>query len=228
MGGTNDSRGNQSIMMHLQLITGWAHEAEALEPLAVKLRAHYHVQCTDAATILQRRKVPACDVVLGWSIGGMLAIHYASSSCKAFVLAASTACFCSTGAYTAGVKPAALKRMRRQLQQDAQATVQSFYMNAYSPGKPGSAPTALQESALDEGLAYLQERDLRKAFIQTTRPILLIHGRNDAIIPWQASEWIYENTLDSRLCLLEKSGHAFPVQEPDITAREVDRFIREL
>lgn len=58
------------------------------------------------------------------------------------------------------------------------------------------------------------------------KPLLLIHGTNDAILPHQASEIIYEKALDpKRMVLMENGGHGL-IEDPELVYGELAAFIQ--
>ena len=57
------------------------------------------------------------------------------------------------------------------------------------------------------------------------KPLLLIHGTNDAILPHQASEIIYEQALEpKRMVLMENGGHGL-LEDPALVYDELSAFI---
>ena len=52
--------------------------------------------------------------------------------------------------------------------------------------------TELDINGLKDGLYYLKETDFRKLIPRIEIPILIMHGRDDKIIPIGAAEWLDE------------------------------------
>ena len=60
------------------------------------------------------------------------------------------------------------------------------------------------------------------------KPILLIHGTSDAILPHQASEIIYEKALEpKRMVLMENGGHGLQ-EDPELVFSELSTYIQAI
>ncbi len=60
------------------------------------------------------------------------------------------------------------------------------------------------------------------------KPILLIHGTSDAILPHQASEIIYEKALEpKRMVLMENGGHGLQ-EDPELVFNELSTYIQAI
>lgn len=57
------------------------------------------------------------------------------------------------------------------------------------------------------------------------RPILVIHGRQDTLVPVAVGEWLHERSGDSRLRVIEQGGHMLPITHADALAKEIATFI---
>jgi pimeloyl-ACP methyl ester carboxylesterase len=189
----------------LIMITGWAHGPESLQPLADLLAADFDVRVLAGAQVLADGKIPDADYIIGWSMGGMLAIEQLPVSCKKLILISSTARFCSTDGYDCGVPEKLLRRMMVHLQSDPDAVLAAFYKNVNYPQLPDGNICPAENLA--DGLNYLLHADLRAKVPAIGIPVLLLNGREDLIIPPAASEWLAENLPNARLSRLETSGH---------------------
>jgi pimeloyl-ACP methyl ester carboxylesterase len=50
-------------------------------------------------------------------------------------------------------------------------------------------------------------------------PTLIVHGRHDRLIPVQNAELVAAEIADSRLMILERCGHLYPTEQPDIDTK---------
>lgn len=216
-------------MNKLLMITGWAFGAESAQPLAEGLSGDFDVQVMSGAEVLKGRAVPAADYIVGWSMGGMLAMEWLPERCKGLVLLASTARFCATEGYACGVAEKALRRMIVQLKRNPEAVLTEFSRNVAFP----HAAVCVTEPAaplaeLVEGLEYLLETDLRERVPTLPVPVLLMHGGADRIIPPTASDWLGATLPAATVCLVAEWGHGLPIQQSVEVAGTVRDFLLSL
>ena len=89
----------------------------------------------------------------------------------------------------------------------------------------GEAIAKLDCSELLQGLDYLQRMDVRKGLNQIAVPTLVVHGREDRIVPWQAGEWLSGALAVSNWCCYEGLGHALPIQAAARLAADIRSFL---
>jgi poly(3-hydroxyoctanoate) depolymerase len=58
------------------------------------------------------------------------------------------------------------------------------------------------------------------------KPVLLLHGDDDPIVPLPNARLLARLLPDARLVVLEGSGHLFLLDEPEMAAHHVDDFLR--
>jgi pimeloyl-[acyl-carrier protein] methyl ester esterase len=175
---------------------------------------------------LDKSGEPAC--IVGWSTGGIAAIEAAADNPErvaGLVLLSATARFCSTSnvsekklpaeEYTAGVDPAALRAMIRRLKRSPEAAIADFLSQAVFPVTISAdelvrrTKNALNQGkdSLVHGLEYLAQVDLRDALPAIAAPCLIIHGRQDGIVPWRASRFLASNLTLSNVEFQASAGH---------------------
>ncbi len=237
------------------LISGWAHGAEAMHPLAKAMADSHWVTSLslagpDAPRLdvrggiqgkgedqgrpgdggasispyaraialhLDKSGEPAC--IVGWSTGGIAAIeaaaNYPEKVCG-LVLLSATARFCSDAEYTAGVEPAVLRAMIRGLKKSPEAVIADFLVQSLYPVRiPADELDRRTKNALEQGtdslidgLEYLARMDLRGALPAITTPCLIIHGKQDRIVPRQAAHFLVSKLPASEVELLPSAGHS--------------------
>lgn len=139
--------------------------------------------------------LPERCVLAGWSTGAMVlleaAAHLPSDKVAGAVFMSGTAKF--SGESEAGcrrVQPEALKEMRRDLARIPEAVSGGFFRQVDFPQSVSDvdlqerteAALAKGLPALDAGLAYLAEADLRDAARGLKLPGLVLHGKRDRVI----------------------------------------------
>lgn len=232
----------------LVLLTGWAYRPGSLDALRARLDASFEVHalsphdppgkdCAEhLAASLRALARPA--VVLGWSMGGIVALEAAIKNprlVRALVLVASTARFCSSPDYPHGADPRRLAAMRRQLARDPRPTLESFFALARTPRSDPADDVRLAGLALEigpaelgRGLDYLAATDLRERLHTFAQPALLLHGTHDAVIPADASRFLESRLPSCTLVPCEGAGHDLPASETDFVATQAAAFIGSL
>jgi pimeloyl-[acyl-carrier protein] methyl ester esterase len=49
--------------------------------------------------------------------------------------------------------------------------------------------------------------DLCRSIKNINHPVILLHGKNDAIVPPDAARWLHDNLQDSKLIMFPDCGH---------------------
>ncbi len=206
----------------LLMITGWAYGPDAMQPLAAAL-PDFSVQLLSGAEVLAGRAIPDADAIVGWSLGGMLAMELLPARCRTLVLISSTARFCATDGYPCGVPERVLRRMILQFRQSPETVWTEFHANACAP-RPPHPPGPLPHENAAAGLEYLLATDLRARLPALTIPVLLLHGEEDRIIPPGASDWLAQ-ALPAATCVrLSGEGHR---PDPLVLAPLIQPFLVE-
>ena len=233
----------------LWLISGWAHAASSLEPLARALAEEFDAslfapsdfgpdaQGWPAGMAARLVVAPAPPVLAGWSLGGMVALaalqREPAPPARALVLIASTARFCAAPDHPYGVPERNLRALVLALRRDPRAAVEAFLRDAARPAVPAVSELRKRAEeavaagpALAAGLAFLQSTDLRPGCARLRLPTLLLHGGADAVIAPEASRHLHGAIPSSRLALLEDAGHDLPVRHAAWVAGQMARWMK--
>jgi pimeloyl-[acyl-carrier protein] methyl ester esterase len=144
-----------------------------------------------------------------------VAANYPEKVCG-LVLLSATARFCSDTGYSAGVAPAVLRAMIRGLKRSPEAVIADFLLQALYPLRiPADELARRTRNALEQGtnclidgLEYLARADLRDALPAITIPCLIIHGRQDRIVPRDAAQFLVSKLPVSDVELVPSAGHS--------------------
>ncbi len=233
----------------LALISGWAHGAGVWQPMLAALGTGWMVRLIgmpeltsagsapdDMAQALARRleAFPAPPILAAWSAGALAAIAAAAARpdlARGLVLLAGTAQFCHTPDYPWGQPLGSLQSLRRRLQRNARTALADFLDLTYAPAGLAmaerdvliDAALASGRPALLAGLDFLERTDLRPVLPNVIIPVLLLHGRRDLVIPWQASEYLARRLPAAELDLLD-TGHALPSHAPAAIAEAIRKL----
>lgn len=181
----------------------------------------------------------APSVLVGWSMGGLVALetaYFFPEMVAKLVLIGSTCCFCSKeddlGVYRMGISPLNVRGMSIGLEKAARVTLAMFYQNIY-PTEFDAAQLKektevgleLDHSILQHGLRYLEKADLRGVLEDIAQPAFAIHGRRDKIISPDASDFLAQHLPDCSVMFMEQGCHALCEQCPGKVAAEIRTFL---
>ncbi|MBU4366196.1 MAG: alpha/beta hydrolase [Kiritimatiellae bacterium] len=172
--------------------------------------------------------------VIGWSMGGIVALETAREYpglLQRLVIISGTARFSAGNDEFPGVSASVLRAMALGLRRTPDNVLAAYYDQVHAPQSgPVAAPRNLAIAQLDRsellpGLDYLQRMDMRNGLDKQTVPTLVVHGREDRIVPWQAGEWLSRALAVSRWRCYENYGHALPIQAPLLLAADIRAFL---
>lgn len=198
----------------------------------------------DLATLADRvlAAIPRGATVLGWSLGGMVALELARRDpqlVRALVLVATTPKFRAGDGWEHGMRPQVLDGFARNLAQDYRDTVQNFLaLQVLGDEHAGQALRKLRSQltshgepdprALAAGLEILREADLRADLPRITQPTLVIAGAHDRVTPPSAGSALAAAMPSARYCLVERAGHAPFMSHAAAVLREVVPFLERV
>ncbi|HET9693976.1 MAG TPA: pimeloyl-ACP methyl ester esterase BioH [Steroidobacteraceae bacterium] len=182
--------------------------------------------------------VPAGSVVLGWSLGGMVALELARlrPTLAALVLIATTPCFLKRDDWAGGMEPAVLQGFAAGLAGNHRRTIANFLaLQAWGDERATEALRSLRANlgthgepdplALAAGLEILREADLREGLPRLGVPALVIAGEHDRITPPGAGRELAARLPSARFREIAKAGHAPFLSHPDAVLAEVEDFL---
>jgi pimeloyl-[acyl-carrier protein] methyl ester esterase len=160
--------------------------------------------------------------LLGWSLGGQMALQLAATPDRAvdrLVLIATTPRLTAGPDWPHGAPPARLVAQAQDLETDYRRTVSDF-LELQVRGSAGSA-AALEQlraalfahgypavAALARGLELLRETDLRPLLTDITLPTLVIAGQYDRVTLPAASHALADALANARYVEIRRAAHA--------------------
>ena len=166
-------------------------------------------------------QLPAQAILLGWSLGGQLAIRIALDSperVSRLILMSTTPKFVLDSDWQAGIPIQDLQAFAADMQADTRATLLRF-LSLQTRGATGQKAilqnlrTALfsqalpHAQALQAGLEMLLHTDLRTEVCQLSLPTVVIHGTLDKLTPPAAGDWLAKNIPSARHELIDGAAH---------------------
>tara|TARA_R110002072_G_scaffold1130_10_gene9487 strand:+ start:58403 stop:59137 length:735 start_codon:yes stop_codon:yes gene_type:complete len=220
--------------MRLVFLNGWAASSKMLESFKSYLPSSYELYILDdlyqfqGAEIVSRidELMTTETILVGWSLGGMLALYYASLSsgshqAKALILLNSSTCFLERHDFTEGVNREDFDALKQVIQaQDTKALLRLFghllVQGSLSHKEDRrllkhdfNAETLPSWKVLSKGLDYLEALDLRETLSAIQQPTLFMLGERDVLVNASSSFKLLEKNTNFTVNIIPEMGH-FP------------------
>ncbi|MDH5325362.1 MAG: pimeloyl-ACP methyl ester esterase BioH [Gammaproteobacteria bacterium] len=252
----SDSRGSGAPLL---LLHGWGIGGNIWENVQEKLQAHCTVTWVDlpgygrSPNTLQQRYTlenlatslapllePSCNV-LGWSLGGMVAMQLAlqyPEKIKKLILTATSPQFFSGPDWPHAMEKQTLDKFGTDLKLAYRDTVLQFLaVQAIGSESARDEIRTLRQRvfrdgepchhALEQGLYLLQTENLRAHLTQIHCPTLIIAGERDRLAPLAASQAMQELIPNARLHCVKGTSHGPFLSHLDEFAEQIEAFIYE-
>jgi pimeloyl-[acyl-carrier protein] methyl ester esterase len=218
------------------LLHGWGYSPKLWRDLTPRLDAfechtpELQAPCSDIESWVDAMagRLPDAGLLVGWSLGAMLALCMASrypAKVRGLLLIAGSPHMRSEADWGCGLDAALLEKFRTGFRQAPERMMRRFLaMQLVGEAQPQQARQLLESAlcdagtsreALERGLEILFSADLRKATLVPDLPLTLVHGRADEIMPVAGSEWLHQQYPASQLLIVENAGHAPLLAEPE-------------
>lgn len=243
----------------LVLLHGWAMHAGIFAPLVQRLEAFFtlhlvdlpgHGRSRDAGLPLTldhaaqavAEVVPGQALWLGWSLGGLVALHAAATrpeNVRGLVMVAANPRFVRSDDWPQGMDASVFRNFASDLQRDYRGTLDRFLMleaqgsekmreelrllraEAFAHGEPHT-------DVLCDGLGLLEDSDLRAALSGLAIPSLWIAGRRDRLVAPAAMQAAADDAPRASFHLVSSGGHAPFLTQADEVADAVRSFAESL
>lgn len=209
----------------------WRHVAEELAPdfrlHLVDLPGHGRSDEIDPGQLENwvaalETALPQPRHLLGWSLGGELALQWALSQpdkTQSLTLVASTPCFAQKEDWPCAMAPETLAQFAAQLEQDWRGTLKRFIgLQAMGDASARSVARELTQelfshgeprlAALGKGLELLRDIDLRARVAEVDCPVMLQFGDKDMLTPLAAGQWLANTLPHAKLVVHQGAAHA--------------------
>ncbi len=206
----------------------------ALTPL------HNEYDDIDAIANYLADKIPPGAVLIGWSLGGLIAIRLArqlGADVDMLILLASTPCFISKPDWLCGIAKDQVQAIADQLASNKDKAIDGFFAEtALGDVSPRKTIKILKNLAvnnipdtkvLNGGLNILGQTDLRKELALLDCRIGMVLGENDRLIVKDTGPATSLICPKMRLLMIEAAGHAPLISQQDKTASALSQLIRQ-
>lgn len=237
------------------LLHGWAANHHVFDPLISHLPTSWSIIAPDLPghgqadfdgtfnpiTIADTLAAAIAEPLnlLGWSLGGLIALHLAArhpEKVRTLTITASFAKFAASSDYPAGLKQPALGKMADLFQQDYPKYIEQFFrlQFLYAPEKAPILDTLLPKlmaygtpAALIQALDAISTADARSSLNQITTPTLLVYGAKDTITPPRMGDYLAQHLPNTEMVVFDRSSHAPFLTEADRFATLLTDFIHQ-
>lgn len=236
--------------MNLCLIPGWGLGTTPLLTFSQALAAHIaptrllplpgyegRPALPDFFTAAQElgQEVKADSILVGWSLGAMLALAFAAHSPpRALVLISGTASFVRRPHWPHGLEAETLLAFRRDITDTPIPTITQFVRGFNRGDRLSKAifreltsdlELSASSTVLGQGLDWLGEIDLCPLIHAVRSPTLLIHGENDPLMPLSSAQALAQALPDATLSVLPQRAHAPFAIESEEALQAITDFV---
>lgn len=240
---------------HLALLHGWGLNGAVWDSLRALLAARFTLHIIDlpghgysstapftgleAAADAIVEALPARTHMLGWSLGGQVALSIAQRHAVCIdklVLVATTPRFVESTDWPYGKKAHVLDDFAARLANNYAATIRGF-LALQTLNQPNaraviadlqtamSARGEPSAAALQAGLEVLRASDLRNVVAAIRHPAIVIQGDHDALTAERAAHWLAEHLPNAKYALLEHAAHTPFLSHQDEFLQQLIEFL---
>jgi pimeloyl-[acyl-carrier protein] methyl ester esterase len=242
----------------LVLLHGWGLHSIAWDSVVPALLEHFRVTVIDLPGMGQsplpngdydldfvadqiRRVLPEYCHLLGWSLGGLVALKIALDEperVQSVATVATTPRFTASDDWPTAMKPDILAKFAELMEEDYEGTLVRFLaLNCKGSATMRADVELLKEilyfcglpaqRALRGGLEILRDTDLRAELPDLQPPALMLFGENDNLVPAAVMGEIEQLAPGIQLALLRDVAHVPFVSTPDLFSRALLDFYRD-
>ena len=238
---------------NLVLLHGWGSSSKVWQNLAGRLDTRFQVWCidlpghgdshavqwdgsTEQGIRLLAEVMPETGIVIGWSLGGLMAQLYARQfpqRVTRLLLVSSAPRFTAAGEWPNGTAPEALSEFSRRYAKVSLQALRTFCaLQVLKAERAGDTLAVLHDSMSAHprhaekivwGLKWLEQIDLRADAELGSIPVRLLHGEQDQVLSVRAAEDTVHIWRQAQLERVAQAGHAPFVSHPDRFVQWLDR-----
>ena len=237
----------------LVLLHGWGSGSESWQPLLAELQTISAVIALDLPGFGESKAIPEFNleslidliagelpqqcVLIGWSLGGMLAVQLAARyphKITRFVTLASNLKFVASRDYDTAMPLAVNRQFNKSFAEDAQGTLKLFGgLLAQGDANERALLKQMRALAKPEGindnwlqaLLLLTELDNREIFSNLVQAGLHLLAEKDVLVPVSAAQSLAAQNPAHKVVVVKGAAHALHWSQPEIVAKHIKEFL---
>lgn len=209
--------------------SGWGQQPDALmhvcpAPENTKMTYMDYSQYGDITQVFDKLTGRNCDLAIGWSLGGQIAlraIHQGVITPSHVLLLAAPFQFCRSADYPEGMPPEMLTSIKASYQQDPTSMLLQFASLIAQGDRQNQLLPMLHQQMHPTNPHWLYWLDELAAFScktlnpTTIPPIYIVHGTKDHVIPYAQSQYFLNYFRKVHIDTRTGCGHAPHLDNPD-------------
>ncbi|HSB96905.1 MAG TPA: malonyl-ACP O-methyltransferase BioC, partial [Spongiibacteraceae bacterium] len=181
--------------------------------------------------------VPRNSALLGWSLGGNIALAFSArfpDHCRALMTIACNPCFVAHSDWLPGMAPEIFQQFQSELREDADATQRRF-LGLQAKGSDGERQllrwlralpaSSISPSTLSWGLDLLAALDVRAALQESTLPAVHIYGSADLLVPVTVGRAVTVLAPEHWVVEMDRAAHLAFVSHGELCWQHLDRLL---
>lgn len=223
--------------LNILTISGWTQPHDALHVLVPHAEALDYAKATSLQEVAALPKSQTYDLIIGWSLGGVLArelLTHSALNSKALVLLSTPYQFVADEQMPHAMGPTTFEQFYGNYSADAKRTSGRFHaLVASGDSKQKDVMSALKHHPdVLESEVWLPWLDYLRSYSSADRKYdlpatLMLHGEKDAIIS-HAQAPVLADMLNAKLISLPEAGHAPHLHDADVVRAYITTFYKEL
>lgn len=239
--------------LHMLAMGGWGHRSAVWEALDLPgaeiqpraLPGHEPQPGAPPPECSLEAAAASCrghwDLVMGWSLGGLAALHAIETGWlhpRALILVAVPPSFLERPGFPAGMPRSQLEELQQGLREDARGALQRFYALQFRGDRaPRSrwAPSEIRDrylaydadpEVLSAWLDVLADTDLVSRTPSLEVPVLAVHGSEDPVVSPDSCRFYRDCGWQVAVATIPGAGHAPHITHPHETGKRIGEFLR--
>jgi len=225
--------------MRIATLSGWGQPHNALSAIApTALHIDYARHHSASAALLDiAAQAKECDAIIGWSLGGQLAVRTITAGLlkpRFLVLIASAFQFVANGPTELGMERFTYDKFRENYARSPERTLKKAWeLVAFDDTHAGRVYDHLDQQNKETVLAHdwlswlvsLEDFTFEGVDLAAMPPTLILHGENDVVVEVAQSERFVQEIPQAKLVTFSGCGHAPHWHDTDAVTQAIKEHL---